>query len=191
MSLKRKLPDYESPADVDNDAPPLKIQKSFAPVLVSAEVLLDRILDAIKDDSDRGYDVFVASTGTTRIKDVLLAANRPSVKPMIKSRNYFDLDTLKSIGGDLKLKVTALYICVVSSTIDEEFFRLYVGQAEVLRSRVDEHERKKHLGKSLHHFAWNQPGNEGVFGVLAHLPSDLDDLDMWLNIGEMWLSCLF
>ncbi|KAI6804402.1 hypothetical protein KC361_g58 [Hortaea werneckii] len=127
--------------------------------------------------------------GKLHVKQTLLNSVRSSAMAGTSSDRW-SVDKLWRIGGDLSSLESAVYMDVVRRkqipARDDEFFRLYVGQADKLKSRIHEHERKMHLEKTLHHRVANDSRYRHRFVVLLELPPAIEDLDKWLNIAEMW-----
>ncbi|KAI7237276.1 hypothetical protein KC330_g3261 [Hortaea werneckii] len=160
-----------------------------APVYVPADELLERVLVHIEHDTKRGYEAFLKKHGRLHVKQTLLNSVRSSAMAETSSDRW-SLDKLWRIGGDLSSLKSAVYMDAVrrkqSLAGDDDFFRLYVGQADKLKSRIDEHERKMHLEKTLHHRVANDSRHRRRFVVLLELPPAMEDLDKWLNVAEMW-----
>ncbi|KAI7463441.1 hypothetical protein KC357_g8215 [Hortaea werneckii] len=160
-----------------------------APVYVPADELLERVLVHIEHDTNRGYEAFLKKHGKLHVKQTLLNSVRSSAMAGTSSDRW-SVDKLWRIGGDLSSLESAVYMDVVRRKQipagDDEFFRLYVGQADKLKSRIHEHERKMHLEKTLHHRVANDSRHRHRFVVLLELPPAIEDLDKWLNIAEMW-----
>ncbi|KAI6909008.1 hypothetical protein KC318_g5402 [Hortaea werneckii] len=160
-----------------------------APVYVPADELLERVLVHIEHDTNRGYEAFLKKHGKLHVKQTLLNSVRSSAMAETSSDRW-SLDKLWRIGGDLSSLESAVYMDVVRrkqiSAGDDDFFRLYIGQADKLKSRINEHERKMHLEKTLHHRVANDSRHKRRFVVLLELPPAIEDLDKWLNVAEMW-----
>ncbi|KAI7364038.1 hypothetical protein KC354_g6011 [Hortaea werneckii] len=160
-----------------------------APVYVPPDELLERVLVHIEHDTNRGYETFLKRHGKLHVKQTLLNSVRSSAMAET-SGDRWSPDKLWRIGGDLSGLKSAVYMDVVRRKQipagDDDFLRLYVGQADKLKSRINEHERKMHLEKTLHHRVANDSRHRRRFVVLLELPPTIEDLDKWLNVAEMW-----
>lgn len=156
-----------------------------------------KILERVLDFAVRNYAEladFIAGYGYDTIKQVLSNALCPELQQMALTRvGYWEKSILLGIEGYHKQSGAGIYLDVIAkieSAMQPEFLRLYVGQAVKFSDRIDEHQRKMHLRKSLHHWVAGAEDSSNRFAILLRLDKT-DDIEIWLNIAEQWLAVWF
>jgi hypothetical protein len=187
-------------------------QTAFTPAQLEAQAILTHLLSHLsqppppeeihaKTDLYADYRSWISHHSIPTLTSTIFSLIRPQVWHILSSR--LSIDTLKSLGGDLRLEGRAIYLNGILGT--DKRLRIYVGQTGNLRQRIGQHlnfrYRRDH--PSLHYWAleWSV---YNVFGVLAVvLPSEggngggggvvagMERLDLVMNVLEMWMCLVF
>ncbi|KAF2869754.1 hypothetical protein BDV95DRAFT_576210 [Massariosphaeria phaeospora] len=171
----------------------------MTPAQQEAQSILVHILQKLQDPESKYSKKYAKWIERhANLDEFLFCCVRPEVWRYLQSGNG-SLDSLKTIGGDLKFEGRAVYLNGVLGL--DKRIRTYVGQTNSLRTRVYQHLnfRYRRDNPSFHYHAL-QNSTFNIFGVLAVLPSSnlgnhalpgMDCPDLMLNVLEMWSSLIF
>ncbi|KAK4545857.1 hypothetical protein LTR36_002421 [Oleoguttula mirabilis] len=126
--------------------------------------ILHNLYCLLANDTHRGFDRFTAKYTQAQVLAMLLA-----------NEDYTDKDKLLAIGGDVKHKGPGWYMHVLTDDNDSDWFKLYIGQGERVKIRVDYHRKPSVLKKNtaLHYQLLRKPGRQYNYVLLAALPEAL------------------
>ncbi|KAF2496257.1 hypothetical protein BU16DRAFT_581639 [Lophium mytilinum] len=167
-----------------------------------ARAVLAHLLVTVQDPKSRHYEKYAAwLQGSPGIEEFMFGCLRPAVVRWIEGGRSASIDSLKTIGGDIRGK--GIYLHGILGL--DRFTRKYIGQSTDLALRVYKQHmyfRYRRDHPSLHYFAV-QRSSFDIFSILAVVPNPPstptppqasnfhDRPDLLLNILEMWVCLLF
>ncbi|KAK5116860.1 hypothetical protein LTR85_009120 [Meristemomyces frigidus] len=144
-------------------------------------------------DTHRGFDRFTAKYTEAEVLAVVKRTFQGPVQQLLADEDYTDKHKLLAIGGDVKYKGRGWYMDVLTDDNDSDWFKLYIGQGERVKTRVDYHRKPSVLKKNsaLHYQLLRKPGRRYNYVLLASLPEGEAVDTQLLDVIEMYHGLLF
>ncbi|KAF2691130.1 hypothetical protein K458DRAFT_412445 [Lentithecium fluviatile CBS 122367] len=175
-----------------------ELPEQLSTAQLEAQRILRDLIQKIKEPDSKYYARYGKWISRhPKLDEFCFRCVRPNVWRFLDGK--WNVDALKSIGGDLKSEGRGIYFDGVLGL--DKHTRFYVGQSTNLRFRISQHWnfRYRRDNPSLHYHAVQQ-SIYNVFGILAAIPNPhmgnhalpgMDCPDLLLNLLEMWMCLVF
>ncbi|KAK3686374.1 hypothetical protein LTR37_019884 [Vermiconidia calcicola] len=156
-------------------------------------VIFHNLYCLLRLDAHLGFDKFTTKYTELDVLQIIDRSFRFEVKQLMASEKYTNKDSLLVIRGDVRYKGLGWYMDVIIDENDICWFKLYIGQGERVKFRVDYHSKPsvKEKNSALHYRLARKPARRSNYVLLVSFPEG-EDLDtQLLDVVEMYLGLLF
>ncbi|KAI6874486.1 hypothetical protein KC323_g652 [Hortaea werneckii] len=161
------------------------------PYYMSVFQNLYTILEA---DTARGFDQATQFYGKNGLLALVNKSFQQPVKQIMLDDAYHDKGRLLNIAGDTKFAGAGHYMDCLTDVDDPDWFKIYIGQATVVKNRVDYHKKPTVLQKqqALHYrLLRGKQSRRYNYVLLIKMPQELEFRDEVLDMLEMYAALLF
>ncbi|KAI7559049.1 hypothetical protein KC343_g10157, partial [Hortaea werneckii] len=154
------------------------------PYYMSVFQNLYTILEA---DTARGFDQATQFYGKNGLLALVNKSFQQPVKQIMLDDAYHDKDRLLNIAGDTKFAGAGHYMDCLTDVDDPDWFKIYIGQATVVKNRVDYHKKPTVLQKqqALHYrLLRGKQSRRYNYVLLIKMPQELEFRDEVLDMLE-------
>ncbi|GAB1727482.1 hypothetical protein NU195Hw_g495t1 [Hortaea werneckii] len=148
----------------------------------------------LEDDTARGFDQATQFYGKNGLLALVNKSFQQPVKQIMLDDAYHDKDRLLTIAGDTKFAGAGHYMDCLTDVDDPDWFKIYIGQATVVKNRVDYHKKPTVLQKqqALHYqLLRGKQSRRYNYVLLIKMPQELEFRDEVLDMLEMYAALLF